>query len=76
MRPRIDNDYCKGCNICVTMCPVNVYEEGKTASSRGYIVPEVAHPEKCVDRERAIDKKKCEICMFVCPDQAIGWEDE
>ena len=60
----------------MTMCPVHVYEEGKNASARGYVVPEIVHPEKCVDRERPISKKKCEICMFVCPDQAIEWEDE
>lgn len=59
------------------MCPVRVYTEGKTTSARGFVVPIIAHPEKCVDRERAPDeKKKCEMCIFVCPDQAIAWEDE
>lgn len=76
MRPRIDCDYCKGCNICVTICPVNVYEEGKNTSARGYVVPQIAHPEKCVDRDRAIGEQKCEICIYACPDQAIEWEDE
>ena len=77
MRPRIDEKYCKGCNICIAICPVGVYAPGKTVSERGYSVPLIVHPEKCVDRERgAGEKKKCEMCILVCPDQAIGWDNE
>lgn len=77
MRPRIDENYCKGCSICITICPVGVYAPGEAMSARGYVVPIIAHPEKCVDRKRAsAEKKKCEICVYVCPDQAIDWEDE
>jgi 2-oxoglutarate ferredoxin oxidoreductase subunit delta len=77
MRPRIDENYCKGCSICIAICPVGVYATGDVVSPRGYVVPIIAHPEKCVDGKRApAEKKKCEICMYVCPDQAIAWEDE
>lgn len=76
-RPKIDENYCKGCNICVSICPVKVYAEGSAVSGRGYAVPLIAHPEKCVDARRAPDeKKKCELCIYVCPDQAIRWENE
>jgi 2-oxoglutarate ferredoxin oxidoreductase subunit delta len=74
VHPKIDEKYCKGCNICVAICPVRVYSEGETASSRGYIVPRLGDPEKCVDSERGpAEKKKCELCIYVCPDQAITW---
>jgi 2-oxoglutarate ferredoxin oxidoreductase subunit delta len=77
MRTTINTNYCKGCNICVTMCPVNVYDEGNTTSPRGYIIPISARPEKCMDYEREPnEKKKCELCIYVCPDQAITWGNE
>jgi len=77
MQPRIDERFCKGCNICVAICPVGVYSEGENPSSRGYVVPRLEHPEKCVDNKRGPEvKKKCEICIYVCPDQAIIWGNE
>ena len=77
LRPKIDETFCKGCNICIAICPVKVYEEGRTASGRGFVVPTVKNPEKCMDGHRQKgEKKKCEMCVYVCPDQAIGWESE
>lgn len=76
-RTKIDDNCCKGCNICVSICPVDVYAEGVAVSSRGYPVPVIAHPEKCMDARRGSgEKKKCELCVYVCPDQAIRWEHE
>ena len=77
MHPKIDVAYCKGCNICVAICPVDVYANGEAISEQGYVVPTIRKPEACVDRERKPnEKKKCELCIYVCPDQAIMWEDE
>jgi 2-oxoglutarate ferredoxin oxidoreductase subunit delta len=77
MHLKIDEKYCKGCNICVAICPAKVYTEGKEVSVRGYIVPLISNPQKCVDAERGPgEKKKCELCIYACPDQAIGWEHE
>jgi 2-oxoglutarate ferredoxin oxidoreductase subunit delta len=77
MRIKIDPDYCKGCELCIVRCPVGVYEPGDVPSSKGYFVPLVVHPEKCLDGQRKSDeKKRCEMCILVCPDQAIGWENE
>jgi NAD-dependent dihydropyrimidine dehydrogenase PreA subunit len=54
-----------------------VYAEGSTLSARGYVVPVIKDVEKCVDRQRRPgEAKKCELCMYVCPDQAIAWENE
>ncbi len=77
MYPKIDEKYCKGCNICIAICPVGVYAPGKDLSARGYSVPVIVHPEECVDRGRVgKEKKKCEMCIYACPDKAIDWEDE
>jgi len=77
VRPKIDETYCKGCNICVAICPVGVYTVGKSTSARGYVVPIIKKPQECVDSKRnPNEKKKCELCIYVCPDQAIDWENE
>jgi len=77
MRIRIDPNYCKGCELCIIKCPVGVYEEGDTPSAKGYFVPRIAGPERCLDAGRKSgEKRHCELCILVCPDQAIGWENE
>jgi NAD-dependent dihydropyrimidine dehydrogenase PreA subunit len=59
------------------MCPVKVYAEGHATGARGYIIPVMVYPEKCVDAKRSPgEKRKCELCILACPDQAITWEDE
>lgn len=63
--------------MCVVMCPVKVYSEGRTTGARGYMIPTIEYPEKCVDFKRnSGEKRKCELCILACPDQAIAWEDE
>ncbi len=53
---------CKGCNICVDVCPTNVLELVKAPNKwEGYVV-EVKYPEKCT---------KCMLCEIHCPDYAI-----
>ena len=58
----IDTNLCKGCGICVYVCPKGVFKLSSEFSSRGYHYAIAEHPEKCV---------KCELCMYSCPDFAI-----
>ncbi len=53
---RIYEEWCKGCNICVTFCPTQTLE----MSSHGKAV--VAHPDQCT---------YCGLCERLCPDLAI-----
>jgi 2-oxoglutarate ferredoxin oxidoreductase subunit delta len=77
MGAKINVEYCKGCNLCVIICPANVYKEGDEPSPKGYFIPKIVNPEKCIDCKRnQNEKKKCELCILVCPDQAISWENE
>jgi len=52
----VDNDKCEGCEECVEVCPVDVYEmkDGKS-------VP--VNAEECLG---------CESCIEVCDQEAIA----
>lgn len=55
---------CKGCRICVDLCPQQVLQVSSAVNSKGYHYPEIA-PEKedaCV---------QCDFCTMVCPEFAI-----
>jgi len=75
MRPGIDLRYCKGCNICVYMCPKQCFSNGADLSVQGYFPAIVTAPEKCFNYGRT-EKLICELCVLSCPDQAISWEPE
>jgi 2-oxoglutarate ferredoxin oxidoreductase subunit delta len=77
MRPRIDPEYCKGCDLCVKVCPRKVYDRGEELSERGYMVPIVSRPQDCLNQGRGSDRLACDKCMMTCPDRAIDYvEDE
>ena len=49
-------EYCKGCEICILVCPMKVFETGKELSDRGYYPPTIAHPLKCPNAKRRTKK--------------------
>ena len=58
----IDRDRCKGCGLCVTVCPKNVLEISKKINTKGYFPAYQERPEDCIF---------CAICCTMCPDVAI-----
>ncbi|MCX8173661.1 MAG: ferredoxin family protein [Thermoplasmata archaeon] len=72
MHPEINPDYCKGCHLCVHVCPKKVYSKSEKISKRGAVLPAVDHPEQCVNAKKSTGEKlSCELCVLSCPDQAI-----
>ena len=58
----IDEMLCKGCGICIRLCPMKVLDRSKELSSRGVYLPVLTHGYKCTG---------CRVCECHCPDLAI-----
>ena len=63
----VDEDRCKGCALCVAVCPKHVIELAARFTPRGY------HPAALIQRndEGAETCTGCMICATICPDAAI-----
>jgi 2-oxoglutarate ferredoxin oxidoreductase subunit delta len=57
----INRDWCKGCGICVELCPKNVLALDDSEKVT------VVNPEDCIC---------CKLCELRCPDVAIEVETE
>ncbi len=58
----VNEDRCKGCDICVSVCPVGVLGMGIEKERVLGKVAKVAYPESCIG---------CTQCELHCPDFAI-----
>ncbi len=58
----IDDERCKGCGLCVTVCTKKVLEASDQVSPKGYFPVYQARPEDCI---------YCAMCCTMCPDMAI-----
>ena len=59
----VDHTFCKGCGLCVEVCPVSIVElDEDTITEKGY------HPSHCIDESRCTG---CCSCAIMCPDVAI-----
>lgn len=59
-----DENRCKGCGLCVSVCPKNVLEIdlGKI-NAKGYSPAYAARIDDCI---------ACGNCAIMCPDSVIG----
>ena len=58
----LDTRRCKGCGLCIDVCPVNVLEISSEVSAQGCYPAYQARPEDCTF---------CSACCIMCPDLAI-----
>jgi len=59
---RVDDARCKGCKLCVTVCPKQCIAISDTFSASGYYPAKLAKKDCCIG---------CGMCAQICPDIAI-----
>ena len=59
----IDKERCKGCGLCIEVCPKNVLDISDDVNIKGYFPVFQARPEDCI---------YCGRCYTMCPDVAIS----
>lgn len=59
----VDTERCKGCNLCVVACPLNVLAlSNKSVNQKGYPYAVQVQDDTC---------NGCASCATVCPDGCI-----
>ena len=61
-RIQINTTRCKGCALCVTLCPEGLIEMGKQINENGYFFAVFREDGSC---------RGCALCAKICPDVAI-----
>ncbi len=59
----VDEEFCKGCGICVHFCPRDALKLSEEFNERGCNVPIPADMDRCTG---------CRMCELFCPDFAIA----
>lgn len=57
-----DENRCKGCELCTTVCPKNIVVISEKLNAKGY------HPATVDDQDKCIS---CGFCASICPDIVI-----
>jgi 2-oxoglutarate ferredoxin oxidoreductase subunit delta len=65
-RLTFENEVCKGCELCISVCPVNILSLDKDRINKsGYNLISVSDMDKCI---------ACAQCAIICPDSVITVE--
>ncbi|MEA1928466.1 MAG: 4Fe-4S binding protein [Candidatus Auribacterota bacterium] len=61
-RVSINKDRCKGCELCVAVCPQGIISVSDRMNKKGVYPVYSPRPDECTG---------CKLCVTVCPDVAI-----
>jgi 2-oxoglutarate ferredoxin oxidoreductase subunit delta len=59
---KVNKERCKGCRLCLEMCPSGVFTISKNFNKLGYHYVEVLKGKDCIG---------CKRCVIICPDVVI-----
>jgi 2-oxoglutarate ferredoxin oxidoreductase subunit delta len=57
-----DTERCKGCELCISVCPKNIVRLSENFNAQGYRPAEVLDQDSCIG---------CAFCARMCPDCVI-----
>jgi len=61
---RFQSDHCKGCGLCVSVCPLDLLTlSEEQVNLKGYLPAKVKRRSQC---------KGCGFCANMCPDSVIS----
>lgn len=58
----VDIERCKGCRVCVSVCPVSVIALSPMVNGKGYNYAAMLEDKSCIG---------CATCGMICPDSCI-----
>ena len=64
----IDSELCKGCHLCISVCPVDLIAVSDRLNQKGY------YPAIFIEADGIEKNRKCTgcaTCAVICPDIAI-----
>ncbi|MDQ2086800.1 4Fe-4S dicluster domain-containing protein [Herbivorax sp. ANBcel31] len=61
----IDENRCKGCKLCISVCPKKIVVVKDKLNLKGFYPVEIEDMEKCIG---------CAFCAMMCPDCVIEVE--
>lgn len=67
-RIEINSELCKGCGLCIEVCPKKQIEVSEELNKKGY------YPARYMEEDTPDDECKCTgccMCALTCPDIAI-----
>lgn len=64
-RVLLERESCKGCELCVSVCPKGIVIMDQAVNLKGYRPATVEHMELCTG---------CANCARICPDSVISVE--
>ena len=63
VKVKVDERFCKGCGLCVNICPHHLLQRSVHIGATGH------HPVELINSEKKCIG--CALCALVCPDTAI-----
>lgn len=61
----IDTSRCKGCGLCITVCPKGIIALSEEINEKGYNPAKITNQDACI---------ACAFCATMCPDTVITVE--